>query len=97
MARGPARARVAGGSRVKPEPVICPDCGAPMVSRVAKPKPGDLDQSARRFWGCSRYPRCRGTRDTMGRSRQERKAAQTENPDPGAQSRFSFDRDRWDP
>jgi DNA-binding helix-hairpin-helix protein with protein kinase domain/predicted RNA-binding Zn-ribbon protein involved in translation (DUF1610 family) len=38
--------------------VTCPQCGAGMVRRTAK-------RSRRRgtkFWGCSRYPSCRGTR-----------------------------------
>lgn len=36
----------------------CPECGTAMVLRTAK-----RGKSARsRFWGCSRYPRCRGTR-----------------------------------
>ncbi len=36
----------------------CPVCGEPMVKRVAKrgSEPG------KEFWGCSRYPGCRGTR-----------------------------------
>ncbi len=37
----------------------CPKCGAEMVQRTAKagPTPGQV------FWGCSRYPSCRGTRE----------------------------------
>lgn len=36
----------------------CPKCRAKLVLRVAKKgkNPGN------KFWGCSRYPRCRGTR-----------------------------------
>lgn len=37
---------------------ICPACGAAMVRRTAKR--GAHTGSA--FWGCSSYPRCRGTR-----------------------------------
>ena len=36
---------------------ICPDCRRVMVLR--RGRNGD-------FWGCSAYPRCRGTRDTRG-------------------------------
>jgi len=54
---------------------VCPDCGAPMVSRQRKPRPDELDQQPRRFWGCSRYPNCKGTRDSEGRSQRERDAA----------------------
>lgn len=37
---------------------VCPTCSATMVARVAK-KGASAGQ---RFWGCSRYPACRGTR-----------------------------------
>lgn len=48
---------------MKPENVKCPDCGGPMVSR--KSQYGT-------FWGCKSFPRCTGTRDSMGRSKQDR-------------------------
>ena len=38
--------------------VTCPICDAPMVNRVAKR--GSNKGSP--FWGCSKYPQCRGTR-----------------------------------
>jgi four helix bundle suffix protein len=37
----------------------CPACGLPMRERTAKT---GLKKSAR-FWGCTRYPDCRGTRE----------------------------------
>lgn len=58
---------------MKPEGVTCPDCGAPMQTRRSV-------NGA--FWGCSRYPTCRGTRDSMGRSKREREDEQRENPAP---------------
>ena len=45
------------------ESVKCPQCDGPMVSR--KSQHGV-------FWGCRNYPKCKGTRDSMGRSRTER-------------------------
>lgn len=36
----------------------CPKCGALMVFREAKKGPN----AGSRFWGCSRFPQCRGTR-----------------------------------
>lgn len=48
---------------MRPENVKCPDCNGPMVSR--KSEYGV-------FWGCADYPRCRGTRDNMGRSKDDR-------------------------
>ncbi|MEO1661086.1 MAG: topoisomerase DNA-binding C4 zinc finger domain-containing protein [Pseudomonadota bacterium] len=37
----------------------CPRCGANMVRRTARRGPN----SGNDFWGCSRFPRCRGTRN----------------------------------
>lgn len=37
----------------------CPRCGSPMVRRTTRKGPG----AGKQFWGCSRYPACRGTRD----------------------------------
>lgn len=50
---------------MKPENVMCPECGEPMVSRVNK-------GTGQRFWGCSNYPACKGTRDTDGDSKYDR-------------------------
>jgi restriction system protein len=36
----------------------CPTCGSEMAQRVARQGPG----AGQSFWGCSRYPACRGTR-----------------------------------
>ena len=43
-------------SRATPE---CPDCQGPMRLRTAR----QGATSGTQFWGCSNYPRCRGTRD----------------------------------
>jgi len=48
---------------MKPENVTCPECDGPMVSRKGK---------FGTFWGCKQYPKCTGTRDSMGRSKQDR-------------------------
>jgi len=37
----------------------CPRCGSPMVRRTAR----QGANAGRDFWGCSTYPKCRGTRD----------------------------------
>lgn len=37
----------------------CPQCGSGMVLRTARKGPN----AGSRFWGCTDYPRCRGTRD----------------------------------
>lgn len=36
----------------------CPDCGSPMMVRKARRG----TRAGSEFWGCSSYPRCRGTR-----------------------------------
>jgi restriction system protein len=36
----------------------CPKCGSTMTKRVAK----QGDNSGKAFWGCSRFPDCRGIR-----------------------------------
>jgi restriction system protein len=51
----PASARSDASAEASPD---CPDCGAPMTQRVAKRGANE----GRAFWGCSTYPRCRGTR-----------------------------------
>lgn len=41
------------------ENVKCPDCCGPMTSRKN-------NSTGQRFWGCNRYPTCKGTRNTDG-------------------------------
>ena len=45
------------------ESVKCPECGSEMKSRKGLYGP---------FWGCKTYPKCKGTRDSMGRSKEDR-------------------------
>jgi len=40
----------------KQESPGCPKCGSEMVLRTAKRG----DNQGRQFWGCSKYPQCRG-------------------------------------
>lgn len=48
--------------RRQPEP-SCPDCGSSMVMRTAK----QGRNAGSQFWGCSTFPRCRGTVDATAR------------------------------
>jgi four helix bundle suffix protein len=41
----------------KPPAPACPLCGHPMVHRIARKGP----RANQPFWGCSRYPDCKGT------------------------------------
>jgi len=40
------------------EETLCPDCNGPMISRSGK---------FGVFWGCKKFPECKGTRDSLGR------------------------------
>jgi ssDNA-binding Zn-finger/Zn-ribbon topoisomerase 1 len=48
---------------MKPENVKCPKCNGPMSSRKSK---------FGVFWGYNDYPNCKGTRDSMGLSKQDK-------------------------
>ena len=48
-----------------PMDLKCPECDGPMISRSGQ---------YGAFWGCKKFPSCKGTRDSMGRSKAERKA-----------------------
>lgn len=55
---------VAGRGFVEPFPLttpLCPRCAAKMVVRTARTGPS----AGSNFWGCSRYPNCRGTRPAV--------------------------------
>ena len=64
----------------------CPRCGAIMVARRRR-----SDGSP--FWGCSRFPACRGTRDVAGGAPQARpRATASTSPRSGQNRSFHFDR-----
>lgn len=49
---------------------FCPDCQGPMAQREGQ---------YGKFWGCTDYPKCRGTRDSKGRSKADRDKWKAEN------------------
>lgn len=55
-------ARTTGAGMI--EETTCPECGGRMVSRKNS-KTGQF------FWGCAKYPECRGTRNTEGEAPHE--------------------------
>lgn len=64
----------------KPENVKCPDCDGEMIPRLSQHG---------KFWGCKSYPKCKGTRDSMGLSKADRLKERNEDhedvgPDPFA-------------
>ena len=46
-------------SQSNPDSVLCPICEEPMVKRLARRGPN----AGNEFWGCTKYPVCKGTRD----------------------------------
>jgi restriction system protein len=52
-----ASVQQSGNVQAQPEVArACPKCGSEMVLRVAKKGP----HSGEKFWGCSKFPDCRG-------------------------------------
>lgn len=68
----------------------CPDCGSEMALRTNR-------QSGNKFWGCKKYPNCKGTRDENGLSREEREAAKYKKEEVVQADGFSFNRGKRDP
>lgn len=64
----------------------CPTCGAPMVQRRSRRGP---------FWGCSRYPECKGTRSLDGKTRQEPKGTGVSCPEEGCDGELTARRSRY--
>jgi len=54
------------------ENVKCPNCDGPMISRKGK---------FGVFWGCKSYPQCLGTRDSQGRSKEDRENERSDKND----------------
>ncbi len=66
------------GSPATAESPSCPTCGAAMKLRTARAGP----KAGGRFWGCTRYPECRGTRDPGDRDGDRRSARPSRRPAP---------------
>jgi len=47
---------------IQPSAAICPICGREMVLRTAQKGP----RAGEKFWGCSAFPKCRGTKTYAG-------------------------------
>lgn len=58
------RSNTSGVPPIRPADSVpsCPLCGSPMVLRTARSGPNSGSQ----FYGCKRYPACRGTRNAAG-------------------------------
>ena len=68
----------------------CPDCDSIMALRTNR-------QSGSKFWGCTKYPKCRGTRDENGLSREEREELKFKTEQIAQESGFSFLKEKRNP
>jgi len=71
----------------------CPDCGHDMALRTNR-------QNGNKFWGCKKYPQCKGTRDENGLSKEEREEAKyrkDKEEEARQQDGFSFNREKRNP
>ncbi len=75
----------AGGDGPEEVPA-CPECGAPMVKRRSRRGP---------FWGCSRYPECRGTRTADGKTREQPRSTGIPCPMEGCEGELQAKRSRY--
>jgi predicted RNA-binding Zn-ribbon protein involved in translation (DUF1610 family) len=70
--------------------LVCPDCGSDMALRTNR-------QNGNKFWGCKKYPNCRGTRDENGLSKAEREEQKYKQDQVSQEGGFSFNRDKRSP
>lgn len=70
--------------------LLCPDCGSEMKLRTNS-------QNGQKFWGCTKYPKCRGTRDEDGLSREEREAQKIKREEVSQEGGFSFNKEKRNP
>lgn len=71
----------------KPENVRCPNCEGPMVPRTSQHG---------KFWGCANYPRCKGTRNAEGESKQRFDDDRDPEPEDMPSNRWrDRDKSRW--
>lgn len=62
---------------------VCPECGTPMVQRLARRGPN----AGRQFWGCGDFPRCRGVRPAQGEDGQTVRGTTNEDvPEPDTEA-----------
>lgn len=70
--------------------LACPDCQGDMALRTNS-------TNGQKFYGCRKFPKCRGTRDENGLSRDEREAQKQKKEEAAQQDGFSFNKGKRDP
>lgn len=69
--------------------ILCPDCGAEMKLRTNK-------TNGNKFYGCVKFPQCRGTRDEDGLSKADRDIKKYNEENRPQEGGFSFNRPKRD-
>jgi predicted RNA-binding Zn-ribbon protein involved in translation (DUF1610 family) len=69
---------------------LCPDCGSEMKERRNR-------ENGNKFYGCVKFPNCRGTRDENGLSRADREERKYKQEQVSQQAGFSFNREKRNP
>ena len=77
-------------SDTEPEELLCPECNGAMAIRTNR-------TNGNKFYGCKKYPNCKGTRDENGLSRAEREEKKQRDESIAQEGGFSFNRDKRDP
>lgn len=70
--------------------LLCPECNYEMALRTNR-------TNGNKFWGCKKYPNCKGTRDENGLSRQDREEKKQREDTTAQEGGFSFNRDKRSP
>lgn len=69
--------------------LLCPDCNGEMALRTNK-------TNGQKFYGCKKFPNCRGTRDEEGLSRAEREEKKYKKEQVEQEGGFSFNKPKRD-
>jgi len=77
-------------SDTQPEELLCPECNYKMALRTNR-------TNGNKFWGCKKYPNCKGTRDENGLSKADRDEKKQRDEQVQQDSGFSFNRDKRNP
>jgi len=69
--------------------LLCPDCNHEMALRVNR-------TNGNKFYGCKKYPTCRGTRDENGLSKADREEQKYKTEQVAQEGGFSFNKPKRD-
>ena len=81
---------LSAASNAEPEELLCPECNSSMAIRTNR-------TNGNKFYGCKKYPNCKGTRDENGLSKADRDEKKYKEEQVQQDSGFSFNRDKRNP